>query len=170
MNRLMKNISSFCCTREGGFGILEAMIAMVIVSIGVLACYKLQLQSTSSNALSDRVSSSTAWATYALERLMALDYDDPLLNDNDAPADGIAGLDAVGADADNAAYVSPDGSVNTVAAADDLYSVFWNVAQGTALETDVLRDVKQIRIIVMKNAGIGNGILYTHDYFKTEEF
>jgi hypothetical protein len=79
-------------------------------------------------------------------------------------------LDDLEASADGVIYIHPDGSKSTTAAATDLYSVSWNVVEGTAGETSVLRGVKQVRVHVVRKGGIGSGELYSHDYFKTEEF
>jgi len=165
-----KNIVS--PNHENGFTLIEVMVAIVIFTIGILGCYKLQLHTSYSNILANSVSNSATWATYTVEQLLAKDYDDSSLNDTVAGAyAGTGGLNATGANADGALYIRPDGSTNTSAAADDLYSVYWNVVEGTTGSAGtgqaVLAGTKQIRVIVIKNAGIGKGTLYTHDYFKT---
>jgi len=158
---------------QAGFSLIEALVAIAIFAIGILGCYKMQLSSTHSNAMGERVSTATNWAAYVIEELLAKDYDDPLLDDDGSGvADKAAGLDDLEADADGVIYIQPDGSKSppspTPAPSSYLYSVSWNVAEGTATETSVLRDVKQIRVHVVRKGGIGSGKLYSHDYFKTE--
>lgn len=147
---------------DNGFTLMEVLIALAIFSIAILGTYKLQLQSTTSNALSDRIGTSTFWADYALEELTTLDYDADAWTDT--TADGAAGLDDTGAAADGARYIRPDGSTTTTAAAGDLYSVFWNINNNSPLIS-----TKQIRIRVYRNGGVGNGFLYAHDFYKTQE-
>jgi prepilin-type N-terminal cleavage/methylation domain-containing protein len=149
-------------SHKNGFTLIEVMVAMVIFTIAILGTYKLQLQSTTSNALADRVSTSTTWANYSLEELITRDYDDSTWDDS--TDDGAAGLNDTGANADWAMYIRPDGSTTATAAAGDLYSVFWNIDDDAPLV-----NTKQIRFLVYRNGGIGSGLLYTHDFYKTDE-
>lgn len=159
-------------TRQAGFSLIEAMVAMAIFTIAIIGAYKMQLQSSHSNAMGERVSNATNWAVYEIEEILGKDYDDTAFEDydNGTGAKGATGLDDLEANADGAIYIKPDGSKSTASSATDLYSVSWNVAEGTATETSVLRDVKQVRVHVVRKGGIGSGLLYSHDYFKTEEF
>ncbi len=68
-----------------------------------------------------------------------------------------AGLNDLEANADGVMYIHPDGSKSTTAAAGDLYSVSWDVVEGTAAETSVLRGVKQVRVHVVRKGVIGSG-------------
>jgi prepilin-type N-terminal cleavage/methylation domain-containing protein len=156
---------------QAGFSLIEAMVAVAIFAIGILGCYKMQLNSTHSNALAERVSTATNWATYAVEEILGKKYDHADLTDfaNGTGALASAGLDDIEGNADGVIYIQPDGSKVTTASGSDLYSVSWNVVEGTAAETSVLRGVKQIRMHVVRKGGIGSGELYSHDYFKTEE-
>ncbi|MEA3469087.1 MAG: prepilin-type N-terminal cleavage/methylation domain-containing protein [Thermodesulfobacteriota bacterium] len=165
---------------DEGFSLIEAMVAMSIFVVGVLGCYKMQLHATKSNALANRVSTSANWATYQIEELLGKDYDDPAFtdyangDDGDGGSYGVDGLGDLEANADGVIYVLNDGFKQNASSASEIYSVSWNIAEGTAAETSVLRDVKQIRVHVVRKGGIGtlaNGApLYSHDYFITEEF
>lgn len=155
-----------------GFSLIEALVAIAIFSIGILGAYNLQIKSTTSNALAERVSTSATWASYEIEELLGKEYDDPDLADqnNGTGSFGVAGLNDLEANADGVIYVQPDGSKVGAPTGSDIYSVSWNVVEGTAGETSVLRDVKQIRVHLVRNGGIGEGNLYSHDYYKTAEF
>ena len=154
---------------ENGFTIIEVMVALAIFVIGIIGCYQLQLKSTGTNSLANSVGTAATWATYAVEQLLAKDYDD--LKDDGTGGAGFAGLDETEGTADGVLYIRPNGSTGTATAAGDLYTVSWNIAEGTAAAAatgqPVLAGTKQIRVIVIKKGGIGKGTLYTHDYFKT---
>ena len=164
---------------QAGFSLIEAMVAIAIFTIGILGCYKMQLHSTHSNAMGERVSTSAHWAMYAIEEILGQEYDDDVFDDvhpPGAPYSGSAGLDEFddNADgvhnADGVLYIQPDGSKKTAPTGKDLYSVSWNVAEGTSSDLTILRGVKQVRVHVVRKGGIGTGHLYSHDYYKTEEF
>ncbi len=80
------------------------MVAIITFVIGILGAYKLQLHATHGNALADRVSTSTSWATYAVEELIGREYDDPLLDDDSNPT-GSSGLDVMDDTADGVIYI-----------------------------------------------------------------
>lgn len=162
---------------EEGFTLVETMVALGIFVIGIIGCYRLQYQSTNSNAFANTVGTSATWATYAVEELLAKEYDDPDFNDDGAGGAGTAGLNATEANADGVLYIKPDGSTNPAAGVNDLYSVSWNIVEGSP---DVLAGTKQVRVVVKKKGGTGSGtrieiagapleegVIYTHDYFKT---
>ena len=155
---------------QAGFSLIEAMVAIAIFTIGILGCYKMQLHSTHSNAMGERVSTSAHWAMYAIEEILGQEYDDDVFKDDGAGGLGSAGLDDLDANADGVLYIQLDGSKKTAPTGKDLYSVSWNVAEGTSSDLTILRDVKQVRVHVVRKGGIGTGHLYSHDYYKTEEF
>ncbi len=157
-----KNMTS--ASHEKGFTLIEVLVSIVIFTIAILGTYKLQLQSTISNALSDRISTSTAWADYFQEELTTSDYSDDEWKDTGTTPNGVAGLDDIKANADYERYIRPDGSTTTTAAAGDLYSIYWNIADNSPIV-----NTKQLRIHVFRNGGIGSGFLYAHDYYKSKE-
>ncbi len=68
---------------QAGFSLIEAMVAMAIFTIGILGCYRMQLQSVHSNAVAERVSTASHWAAYAIEELLDKDYDHADFDDDD---------------------------------------------------------------------------------------
>ena len=151
---------------QNGFTLIEVLVSLAIFAIGIIACYALQVRSASSLGLANSVATSSNWATYAVEDLLALDYLDPFWeNDKGDLADGFNDIDKTdNAKADETRYIKSDGSISTAASADDLYSIYWNVADDRPLP-----DVKQIRVTIVKNNGLNAGVLYSHDYFKSNE-
>lgn len=128
MNRLIKD--------DGGFTLIEALVAIVILVIGVLATYTMQSTSIKGNANAIALTGAANWATNQIEHLLALDYDHGDLDDDNG--DGSTGLDEVAAADGNAQ--SPDGR----------YTIYWNVAEDilTSLPNPT---VKAIRVIVVHN-------------------
>ena len=154
-------------SHEDGFTIIEAMVAIAIFAIGILGCYKLQTQSTQTNALANSVGTAATWATYAVEQLLAKDYDDPDLDDDGTGGAGNAGLNAIEGAADGMLSINLDGSTSPGVVANALYTVSWNVSEGPS--ADALAGTKLVRFIVIKQGGIGQGTLYTHNYYKTSD-
>jgi prepilin-type N-terminal cleavage/methylation domain-containing protein len=60
-----------------GFTLIEVLIAMAIFSIGILAVGTLQITSTNSNASARIHTEEYTWVVDRIERMTALDYDDP---------------------------------------------------------------------------------------------
>jgi prepilin-type N-terminal cleavage/methylation domain-containing protein len=63
-----------------GFTLIEVLIAMAIFAVGLLALASLQIRSIQMNASARMQTEETNIAVDWLERLIALPYDDPLLN------------------------------------------------------------------------------------------
>jgi len=125
-------------SESGGFTLIEVIIALAVLTIGILAVNAMQTVSVRGNFSANRITTAATWATDRAEVLFNLEYDDPLLlDDGGGAADGIAGLDngLLPATAPNAdgSEVSPDGQ----------YTVYWNVAEDVPME-----NLKTIRVIV----------------------
>lgn len=144
-----------------GFTIIETLVAIVILVIGVFTLYSLHVTSIRYNASANAISSSSTWAADRIERILALDYDDPLLTD--ANRLGLAGLD----DTD----VSPNPADGTALSPDGRYRIFWNVAAYITPDPSsaAASTVKKIRIIVRHNEfGINKNVVL--DYYKQKLF
>jgi len=74
---------------EGGFTILEVVIAISILSVGLLGVAIMQTTAIRGNDDAYRVSESTTWAQDRLEALMALPYNDTDLDIGSAKADPV---------------------------------------------------------------------------------
>ena len=132
-----------------GFTLIEALVALFVLTIGILTLNKMQITSIRGNANASGITSSSNWAAAQIEQLLRLNYDDPLLDDgdgdgtdqDDAPNDGVDddgddfGLNDIGAGADG-----------TLTSPDNNYSIFWNVAVD-----EPMPNLKTIRVIVTRN-------------------
>jgi prepilin-type N-terminal cleavage/methylation domain-containing protein len=159
-------------SQQAGFTLIEVMVAFVIFILGIVGCYTLQMNASLSSSKSNTVGTASTWAQYVAEDLLSRQYADANITRTDAllknvnssagaSANGLTDVDAaVAGTSDGVRYVHADGSIDTVAA-NAIYSVFWNIVDSRPMPS-----VKQIRIIVVKNAGIYAMRLYTQDYFK----
>ena len=66
---------------EKGLTLLEVLVAMVVLSLGLLALAKMQITAIQVNAISGRLTQGTAFAQDKVEQLMALPYADAKLDD-----------------------------------------------------------------------------------------
>ena len=121
---------------QGGFTLIEIMIAVTVFAIGILAVAAMQIGSVKGNSLASGLTEATLVAQDQMENIISLKDSDPALNDTDN--DGIGGLgDASAGTSDGMAaspYIGPTGIS---------YNVFWNVAINAAVPNN-----KQIRVIV----------------------
>lgn len=151
-----------------GFTLIETVVAMVILTIGILALYSMQTTSVRFNATASVLTTSSSWASDRIERLLALDFDDQqLMDDNDStdstPAingNGAAGLDDTSATADGRA-LSPDGK----------YVIYWNIANYMTPNPNLLTEstLKAIRVIVQSNYSGANREVVLN-YYKQKVF
>ncbi|MCK4488100.1 MAG: prepilin-type N-terminal cleavage/methylation domain-containing protein [Desulfobacterales bacterium] len=129
-------VESDKANKEKGFTLLEVLIAISIFSIGILAVGTMQISSIRGNASARTHTEAATWAADRVERLMALPYNHPDLQDTDG--DGAAGLnDATEATDDNPNPPPREG----------VYTIFWNVADNTPIT-----NTKTITVIVTWNA------------------
>ena len=129
----IRNISQ----NDKGFTILEVIMAVSILTIGLLAVASLQITAIRGNSMSMEYTESTEKVQDIIEKLYNKDFTDDELNDDNG--DGVNGLDNI--TEDTADHYIPGQE----------YDIFWNVANNTARDSDgwYSRDgVKTIRIII----------------------
>jgi len=119
---------------QDGFSLVEALIALFVLSIGILALTAMQTVAIKGNAGANRISESTNWAADQAEQIFVMDYDDANLQDTNS--NGLAGLDN-----DEA----PDGGPVSSGIFSN-YSVVWNVAVD-----EPMPETKTIHVIVTRN-------------------
>lgn len=120
--------------RPQGFTLVEVLVAIAVLTIGILAVASMQITSVGGNTLAIRMTRASTWGGDTLETLMARPYSHAdLLDDN---ANGFAGLDhtdTAGSPADGGPVVNGD------------FTVFWNVADNYPIF-----GCKTIRVLVRR--------------------
>lgn len=143
-----------------GFTLIEVLIAMSVLSIGIMAMYSMQITSLKGNATANRITAESTWAADQIETMVAMDYADFKDSDSDGTNQD-QNLDGVDDDGEDFGLsdigTNADGSRVT---ADGFYSVFWNVAEDLPAI-----NAKTVRIIVQHNT---NGKRVQLQYIKTD--
>lgn len=120
-------------SNERGFTLLEVIMAVSILTIGLLAVASMQISAMKGNTISMNYTESTEMVQDRVEKLIIRDLSDALLTDKDG--DGVNGLDIRGANADRSDLSNPK------------YNVYWNVATDWSGGKE-LKGVNTIRVIV----------------------
>jgi prepilin-type N-terminal cleavage/methylation domain-containing protein len=120
---------------ENGFTLLEALIAIAILSVGLLALARLQIEATQGNAFAFDMTEATNCATLTIDDFLNSDYDDPRFDDTNG--NGLTNdLTEEGAAADySATCANENSSIN--------YTMYWNVA-----ENEPITGSKTINVII----------------------
>jgi prepilin-type N-terminal cleavage/methylation domain-containing protein len=128
---------------QNGFTLIEVLIAIALLTIGILGAATMQIASIGGNSLAIRLTSAATWASDTQETLMALPYTapgastptDPMLaDDNNNGYAGLDDTDTAGSPADGGPVVQGD------------YIIFWNVADNYPIN-----NCKTIRVLVRRN-------------------
>ena len=139
---------------EKGFTLMEVMIAMAILTVGILALFSMQITSVRGNAKADRLTTASTWNIDQVEQFIGMQYTDTTLQDIDGDGNG-ATMGANGADTagvnfglddivtGTATNADADGMLTTV---DGRYTLFWNVAVDVPMP-----NLKTIRVHVRDN-------------------
>jgi prepilin-type N-terminal cleavage/methylation domain-containing protein len=143
---------------ESGFTLIESMVALAVLSIGIVVMYAMQTGSVRGNYLAQNITTASAWAVERMEEINGLDYDDDLLDDRNNDGTG-QDTNGNGKDDDDDVLGAVDNILNfgldqnTTATADftntDLsgFTMHYNIAVDHPLEK-----MKIIRVIVVRNA------------------
>lgn len=87
-------------TNEKGFTLIEALVALVVLTIGILTLFTMQAGSVRSNFRASQITIASAWAAELMEEFNTLAYDDDRLQDANNDSLGQDG-DANGIDDDD---------------------------------------------------------------------
>jgi type IV pilus modification protein PilV len=131
---------------EYGFTLIEALIAMFILTVGILSLYSMQLTSITGNSRASKITIGSNWAMDKIEELIEMDYDDL----SDSYNDGEAGLDDL------------SGADDQETSSDEQYTLYWNVAEDYPIE-----GCKTLRVRVQDNNNILSNAI-TYQYIKEE--
>ena len=123
---------------QNGFTLIEVLIAIALLTIGILGAAAMQIASLEGNSNAIRITQASTWAENRLEILMARPYAHADLADlsNTGVNAGVTGLNntnVAGSLADGGPVVS------------DGFTIYWNVAENTPLT-----DTKTIRVLVVR--------------------
>jgi type IV pilus assembly protein PilV len=131
-----------------GFTLIEVMVAIIILTVGLLSLAQMMVLATNSNTLSGRMTSASALAKEQLERLKATPFfsdprsgtRDPALTDGGDLDSPVAGY---------VQYYDPDGRVTAAGTA--MYEVRWQIETvGGPLPLQMVR----IRVRCLPAAGM----------------
>lgn len=156
--------------QENGFTLIEVVIALGVLSFGILALMLMQLAAIKGNSTANTVTGESNLAADRIERILDLDYFHANLADadndgtnQDLDEDGIAdngnnfGLDDVGVSNAGGCVAAPaDNCVR-----EGQYDIFWNVAVNHPVP-----DSKMIKVIVIHNGGKENVVAF--EYVKAD--
>jgi prepilin-type N-terminal cleavage/methylation domain len=107
-------------TAQQGFTLIEVLIAMFILTIGILGAGAMQISALSGNSEAKQVTRSVIWSADHFERFMNLPFNAPQLQGTVAT---LADLDRTDGPGGNA-----DGRFTDTTNPDHNVTVFWNVA------------------------------------------
>lgn len=127
-------------SNTSGFTLLEVLIALVILAVGILGAASMQVSSMRGNSHAFDLTTAATLAADRMEILMALDYDDALLEDS-MPVGATTAAAINTALSDTSAI-----DAHEDATAPDRYEIFWNVAENYPIE-----NCKTVRIIVIRD-------------------
>ena len=141
-----------------GFTLIETLVALGVLTIGIIAMFVMQSGSVRANLRASQISTASVWAMDKIEEFNALPYDDELLTDKrndgvdqDANGNGIDDDDEGGPVQDGIANFgldqrtaeTADYTVQGVAG----YTMHYNIAVNQPLD-----NIKTIRLIVVRDA------------------
>lgn len=69
---------------ESGFTLIEALVAMVILSIGIFSLYSMQLTSIHGNTKASRITTAATWNMDQVEQIVGMDYSDAIISGADS--------------------------------------------------------------------------------------
>lgn len=154
---------------QQGFTIIEVLIAIAILTIGILTMITMQATSIKGNATANIITEATAWGADEIEQLFAMKYSDTTyLKDTDD--DKLAGLSDAECceDGKNPAGVTVSGCAARADACPPPqgdYFIYLNVAEKQPLTK--AETTKTIRVIVKRNDVKGNAHTVTFDYYRS---
>lgn len=155
-SKSMKKLTGPLLANTGGFTLIEVIVALAILTIGILSVNAMQTAAIRGNMTASDITISSTWASDRVERIFSMDYGDLTTGadgirstqdgnnngiDDDDEGGGIDGIPNFGLEQDTAATadgddVSPDGK----------YTILWNVAENVPMP-----DTKTVYVIVTRN-------------------
>jgi len=148
---------------QNGFTLIEVLIGITVFAIGILALTIMQVGAVKGNSSASGLTEASTVGQDKLEELLALDYDDPVIDDTDVTDDGTVGLIWLN-DATAVTVATAAGSIDTFLGTTNIqYNIFWYVAVNNPFT-----NTKTIRVIVNWNEQ-GRQRTVTLDTLKNED-
>lgn len=97
---------------QNGFTLIEVLVAMAVLTIGILSLYTMQVSAINGNATANRLTIATTAASDCYERLLNVPFDDATMDSTTNPHD----------ESEFAGFILPAG----------VTSITWNVTNGDA--------------------------------------
>ena len=151
---------------ENGFTLIEALIAIAILTIGILGISGMQLSAIQGNHGAMILTEETNEASSRLEQMLSMPYDS---DSNSIDDDGDGSIDEAdeqfvdGGGTNNGSAGLDDGPLNSntsdgsLVTSDGKYTIYWNVAAAYPQT-----GMKTIRVFVQNNAGAKKTVFFTH--------
>nr|WP_320049081.1 prepilin-type N-terminal cleavage/methylation domain-containing protein [uncultured Desulfuromonas sp.] len=118
-----------------GFSLIEALIAIVVISVGLLALGTMQIGAMKANTLAQSRTIAVSLAQSQLDFLRTLPFDNALLEDSDDSNTLDAGFENGN---------TPDNSISDVSGPNgEIFQIFWNIQEETPVS-----DTRTIRLYV----------------------
>ena len=141
MKRYILSKESVFVTNQRGFSLIEVLVAIAILSVGILATASMQGAATRSNVIADTRTHATTLAVDRIEKLVSTpipDWNNPPSALADTDSDGQAGLNDTDFDNDPSTQGDADNRV-----IDGQYTIYWNVADNFPIT-----NTKTVKVIV----------------------
>lgn len=143
---------------EKGFTLIEVLVAIAVLSLGLIVFNIMQVQSVKGNADGIGLSSMSWIATDFVENIIEEDFNTVENLDGTGTNDGVAGLnDGIPTNAGSPVSATTPDAIDTSFAG---FEIRYNVAKDTPED-----DIITIRIIVVR---MSDGKKVVYDYFKSE--
>lgn len=72
-------------TDKNGFTLIEALVAMFVLTVGILAIFTMQMNGTEGNTTANKLTVASSIAGNSFERLLNMPYDDATMDPNTNP-------------------------------------------------------------------------------------
>ena len=117
-------------SQQGGFTLIETMIAMVIFTIGILGLFGMQTAAIQENLTANSITGGSTWAMNRVEQLLNLSYDDSDFLEVNADCSDLSDDQVKVAikKAKDKGYTDSSGDVEPI------YNIYWVVARGCTLK------------------------------------
>jgi type IV pilus assembly protein PilV len=122
------NAAAGRCKPEKGYTLIEVLMAISILAVGMLAIASLQTSGIRVNATAQHITTRTTWAQDRIEKLMALPYNDPWLEE--------AGNDP---GTDSAGNKHEEKTIEDYTNYTKTYTISWEVEGGPMANTKLIR-------------------------------